>query len=213
MQPGVSVDYTLAAAKAARKVIAQVNRFMPRTHGNSFLHVSEIDCFVEHDQPIIELPPATTSDVEQAIGAHCAALVEDGSTLQLGIGSLPDAVLSCLKDKKDIGIHSEMISDGVVSLVEAGVINCQRKTLHNGKIVVSFLMGTRKLYDFVDDNPMMHMAPVDYVNDPYVIRQNTRNGLHQLLRSGGPDGPGLLREHRPQADQRGRRAGGLRARR
>jgi 4-hydroxybutyrate CoA-transferase len=171
---GVSVDYTLAAAKSAQLVIAQVNRHMPRTHGNAFLHVTEIDHFVEHDRPIIELPMAATSEVEKAIGAHCAALIEDGATLQLGIGSLPDAVLGCLRDKKDIGVHSEMISDGVVDLVEAGVVNCRRKTLHNGKIVASFLMGTRKLYDFVDDNPMMHMAPVDYVNDPYVIRQNAK---------------------------------------
>jgi 4-hydroxybutyrate CoA-transferase len=171
---GVSVDYTMAAAKSARLVIAQVNRHMPRTHGNAFLHTSEIGYFVEHDRPIIELPPAAISEVERAIGAHCAALIEDGSTLQLGIGSLPDAVLSCMKDKKDIGIHSEMISDGVVDLVDAGVINCLKKTWHNGKIVASFLMGTKKLYDFVDDNPMMHMAPVDYVNDPYVIRRNAK---------------------------------------
>jgi 4-hydroxybutyrate CoA-transferase len=171
---GVSVDYTATAARCARTAIAQVNRCMPRTLGDSFIHVSEIDAFVEQDEPLIELKPAAISEVEAKIGENCADLIEDGATLQLGIGSLPDAVLHALTAKRDLGIHSEMISDGVVSLVEAGVVNNSRKTLHRGKIVVSFLMGTRRLYDFVDDNPMIHMAPVDYVNDPYVIRQNER---------------------------------------
>jgi 4-hydroxybutyrate CoA-transferase len=169
---GVSVDYTITAARYATKVIAQVNRNMPRTLGDSFLHISEIDAIVEHDAPVIELKPAVITPVEEQIGKNCASLVEDGDTLQLGIGSLPDAVLHSLKNKKHLGIHSEMISDGVVDLVEAGVVDCSRKTLHKGKIVVSFLMGTTKLYDFVHDNPMVYMAPVDYVNDPYIIRQN-----------------------------------------
>ncbi len=169
---GVSVDYTITAARYAKITIAQVNRHMPRTLGDSFIHVTELDAIVEQDAPVIELKPAVITKVEEKIGKNCASLIGDGATLQLGIGSLPDAVLHSLKDKKDIGIHSEMISDGVVDLVHAGVINCARKTLHKGKIVVSFLMGTRKLYDFVDDNPMVYMAPVEYVNDPYVICRN-----------------------------------------
>ncbi|MHA6512819.1 acetyl-CoA hydrolase/transferase family protein [Tessaracoccus sp. Z1128] len=169
---GVSVDYTKPAAEAARIVIAQVNREMPRTMGDSFLHVTQIQHFVEADVPVIELPPPNIGEVEQAIGRHCASLVRDGDTLQLGIGAIPDAVLKELGDKKDLGIHSEMFSDGVVDLIEAGVVNNSRKTLNPGRCVVTFLMGSRRLYDFVDDNPMIQMAPVDYVNDPVVIAQN-----------------------------------------
>ncbi len=171
---GVSVDYTVAAAESAKLVIAQINPQMPRTLGESFIHVSNIHWFVERDEPIIELAPAKATDIEKAIAQECASLIEDGSTLQLGIGSLPDAVLNCIVNKKDLGIHSEMISDGVANLVEMGVINCSKKTLLKGKIVVSFLMGTKKLYEFAHDNPMIHMAPVDWVNDPYIIRQNEK---------------------------------------
>jgi 4-hydroxybutyrate CoA-transferase len=169
---GVSVDYTSTAARHAKLVIAQVNKYMPRTLGDSFIHVSEIDVFVEHDAPLIELAPPVITAVEEKIGQNCAELIQDGDTLQLGIGSLPDAVLHALTHKKDLGIHSEMISDGVVKLVEEDVITNMKKTLHRGKMVVSFLMGTPKLYEFVHDNPMVYMAPVNYVNDPYVIRQN-----------------------------------------
>lgn len=171
---GVSVDYGKAAAKKAKLLIVQVNERMPRTLGDSFLHVSEIDHFVESNREIIELAPPEISEVEEAIGQNCASLIEDGSTLQLGIGSLPDAVLKSLKDKKDLGIHSEMFSDGVVDLINEGIINNQKKTLFPGKAVVTFLMGTRKLYDFADNNPMIYMAPVDYVNNPYVIAQNAK---------------------------------------
>lgn len=169
---GVSVDYTKPAAEAARTVIAQVNPQMPRTMGDSFLHVSDIDHFVETDVPLLELPLPCIGPVEQAIGRNCAELVRDADTLQLGIGAIPDAVLKELGDKSDLGIHSEMFSDGVVDLIEAGVVNNRRKTLHPGRCVVTFLMGTRRLYDFVDDNPLIQMAPVDYVNDPRVIAQN-----------------------------------------
>jgi 4-hydroxybutyrate CoA-transferase len=127
---------------------------------------------VYEEEPLIELPIAQTTDVERAIGRHCADLIDDGATLQLGIGSLPDAVLAYLGDKQDLGIHSEMFSDGVVNLVEAGVVTNARKTLHPDKLVASFLMGTRRLYDFADDNPGVYMAPVDYVNDPYIIAKN-----------------------------------------
>jgi 4-hydroxybutyrate CoA-transferase len=169
---GVSDDYTKPAAECADIVIAEVNENMPRTLGDSFIHVSNMDYIVESSHPLIELKPAKLGEVEKAIGKNCAELIEDGSTLQLGIGAIPDAVLMFLKDKKDLGIHSEMISDGVVELVEAGVINNSRKTLHPGKIVVTFLMGTRKLYDFIDNNPMVECYPVDYVNNPLVIMKN-----------------------------------------
>ena len=169
---GVSVDYTLPAARKARKVIAQVNEQMPRTLGDTTLHVSEIDAFVVKSEPVITLALPKIGEIEQKIGENCAKLVEDGDTLQLGIGAIPDAVLLFLKDKKDLGIHSEMISDGVVELIEAGVITNKKKTLHKNKTVVTFLMGTQRLYDFADDNQSVAMYPVDYVNDPYVISQN-----------------------------------------
>ncbi|HHY91627.1 MAG TPA: 4-hydroxybutyrate CoA-transferase, partial [Clostridiales bacterium] len=142
------------------------------TLGDSFIHVSEIDYIVEVSYPVDELAPPEIGEVEKAIGEYCASLIEDGSTLQLGIGSIPDAVLLSLKDKKDLGIHSEMFSDGVVELVEAGVINNSKKTLHKGKMVVTFLMGTKRLYDFVHNNPCVEMYPVNYVNNPAVIAQN-----------------------------------------
>jgi 4-hydroxybutyrate CoA-transferase len=171
---GVSNDYTKPAADSAKIVIAEVNKQMPRTFGNSFIHVSDIGFIVEADYPIIELPLPKIGEVEKAIGKNCAKLIEDGSTLQLGIGAIPDAVLLFLKGKKDLGIHSEMISDGVVELVEAGVITNKKKTLHPGKMVVTFLMGTKRLYDFVNNNPSVEMYPVDYVNDPTVIMQNSK---------------------------------------
>ena len=169
---GVSVDYTKTAAEEADLVIAQVNQNMPRTLGDSFLHVTRFDCIVESCTPVIELPPPKISQVERAIGQNVAQLVRDGDTLQLGIGAIPDAVLRFLGDKNDLGIHSEMFSDGVVELVERGVINNRRKTLQPGKSVAAFLMGTRRLYDYAHRNPAVMMAPVDYVNDPRVICQN-----------------------------------------
>lgn len=169
---GLSCDYTKPAAECAKLVIAELNAQMPRTMGDSFIHISELDFIIETDYPIVELPPPQIGDVERAIGENCAKLVNDGSTLQLGIGAIPDAVLLFLKDKKDLGIHSEMFSDGVVELVEAGVINNSKKTLHPGKMVVTFLMGTKRLYDFVHNNPAVAMYSVDYVNNPCVIMQN-----------------------------------------
>lgn len=169
---GVSVGGTKPACLNAKMVIAQVNDQMPRTMGESFLHVSQLTCCVEASTPLPELGGGTIGEVEEAIGRNVASLVEDGSTLQLGIGTIPDAVLKFLGDKKDLGIHSEMFSDGVVELVEAGNITNQKKTLHRGKSVATFLMGTRRLYDYVDNNPAVAMYPVQYVNDPYVIAQN-----------------------------------------
>lgn len=168
---GVSVDYSYEAVMTAKLVIAQVNAQMPFTYGK-LVPVDQIDCFVEHTAPVIELPPPKIGETERAIGEYCASLVHDRDTLQLGIGAIPDAVLAFLKEKKDLGIHSEMFSDGVVELVESGVITNQAKTLNRGKCVANFLMGTRRLYNFVDHNPDVLVLPVDYVNNPIVIAQN-----------------------------------------
>lgn len=171
---GVSVDYTLEAVKQAKLVIAQVNPQMPWTGPYSLVSVKDLDCIVEHEAPIIELKPPKIGDIEKAIGEHCASLVPDGATLQLGIGAIPDAVLLFLKHKKDLGIHSEMFSDGVVDLYQKGVITGANKRLDKGKMVAAFLMGSKKLYDFVDDNPDVMMRTVDYVNNPAVICQNPK---------------------------------------
>ncbi len=171
---GVSVDYTMQAIKSAKTVIAEVNPNMPRTLGNSYIRVEDIDYFVACDLPIIELDQPQIGDVEREIGRNIASLIEDGSTLQLGIGAIPDAVLKFLNDKNDLGIHSEMFSDGVVELAEAGIITCKHKTLHPGKMIVTFLMGSKKLYQWVNENPMVEMYPVDYVNDPFVVMRNDK---------------------------------------
>lgn len=168
---GISVDYTQPVAECARQVLAQMNCNMPRT-GGAKIHLDDIDFIVQQDEALIELKPPAIGDIERAIGENVASLVQDGATLQLGIGAIPDAVLLFLKDKKDIGIHSEMFSDGIVALAEAGVVTNKRKKIHPGKFIATFLMGTRKLYDFVDNNPDVEMYSVDYVNDPYIIGQN-----------------------------------------
>ncbi len=170
---GVSVDITKSAVESARLVIAQVNRHMPRTPGNSFLHVKQIRFLVEHDEPLLEWPVvAEPDDVTRQIAANVARLVSDGSTLQVGIGRIPDTILSTLTDKNDLGIHTEMFSDGVMKLVKLGVITCDRKTFHRGKIVGSFAAGSQALFDFVDNNPMVEMRPSEYTNDPTIIARH-----------------------------------------
>ena len=169
---GVSCDYTKPAAKLAKIVIAEANDRMPFVGGDNLIHVSEIDYIVETSNQIFELPAPKIGETELAIGRNCASLVEDGSTLQLGIGAIPDAVLMSLKDKKDLGIHTEMFSDGVVELVELGVVNSSKKSIHKGELVSTFLMGTQRLYDFVNNNDSVKLYPVDYVNHPTVIMQN-----------------------------------------
>ncbi len=168
----LSCDYAVAAAKKARVVIAEMNDQLPFTSGGTLLHVTELTHIVPVNYTPPLLQPAKIGPVEEAIGRNCASLIKDGDTLQLGIGAIPDAVLAELKDKKHLGIHTEMFSDGVVDLVEAGVIDGECKTLHKGKLVATFLMGTRKLYDFVDCNPNVALYSVNYVNDPYVIAKN-----------------------------------------
>lgn len=169
---GISADYTVAAAESASLVIAQVNRRMPYTQGAK-IHLSQLDIIIEQDEELVELAPPPIGEVERRIGERVAKLVPDGATLQLGIGAIPDAVLQFLQTKKDLGIHSEMFSDGVVELVERGIITNRNKSSHPNVCMATFLMGTRKLYDFVDRNPSVELQPVDYINDPFVVGQQT----------------------------------------
>ena len=169
---GVSVDIVKCAIDAAKVVIAEVNPRMPRTHGDAFVHQSRLGRCVDVDHAIPELAPDAPNETDHAIGAHVASLVRDGDTLQTGIGAIPNAVLAALAHHRDLGVHTEMFSDGVVDLVEKGVITNARKTLHKDKLVTSFVMGTSRVYAFVDDNPMIEMHPSEYVNDPFVIAQN-----------------------------------------
>jgi acyl-CoA hydrolase len=171
---GTSVDATLAATHAATTVIAQLNQAMPRTLGDSFVHIDEIDLGVEVDQPPHEHLSPAIGDVERMIGAFVGELVPDGATIQMGIGSIPAAVGLALRDKRDLGVHTELFTDAVLDLVEAGAVTGARKEINRGKIVSAFLMGSQRLYDFVHDNPMIEMRPVDYTNDTAVIRRFRR---------------------------------------
>ena len=171
---GVSTDVVKPATEAAGLVIAEVNEQMPRTLGDSFLHVDDIDFLVPVDYPILETQVGVADEIARNIGKYIATLIEDGSTLQMGIGTIPDSVLYYLRDKKDLGVHTEMFSDGMMHLVELGVITNMKKTLHKGKNVAAFCMGSRKLYDFVDNNPFIEFRPVSYTNDPFIISQNDR---------------------------------------
>ncbi len=171
---GTSVDIAIAGVKAAKKVIAQINPRMPRTLGDGIVSVHEFDAMVFAEVELPEIIPTTPSEIAMRIGAHCAGLVENGATIQTGIGSIPNAVLASLSHHKELGIHTEMFSDGIIPLLEKGVITNQHKKKHRGKSVTSFLMGSRKLYDFVDDNPSIAVLGIDYVNDTSVIRTNPK---------------------------------------
>ena len=172
MSLGVGVDCTLTAARCARYVIAEVNDRMPRALGDSFLHVSKVSAIVETSHPLAELHPVPFTELQHRIAQNVASLIPDGATLQMGIGGIPDAVLTCLRDRKDLGIHSEMVSDGVIPLIESGVVNGEKKTLHTGKVVAGFVLGTHRLANFIHDNPIFEFHPTSYVNDPFVIAQN-----------------------------------------
>ena len=171
---GISVDVGLAAIETAKLVIAVVNRNMPYTYGDGEIDLDRIDFLVEDDSPLDETHFPLPNEIERAIGRHCAELVEDGSCLQLGIGAIPNAVLSQLSDRKDLGIHTEMFADGLLPLVEAGVVNGSRKKIDRGKIVASFLMGSRRVFNFVDRNPMVRMREAAYTNDPFRIARNPK---------------------------------------
>lgn len=168
---GVSVDIVKKAAENASLVIAQVNPHMPRTLGNSFLHAYDVDILVPGEEPVLEVQPPEIDEVTRQIAENLASLIEDGSTLEVGIGRIPQALLGFLKDKKDLGLHTEMITDGVVDLIQAGVVTGARKTLDRGKVVASFCLGTRKLYDYVHNNPVFSFQPTEYVNNPSIITQ------------------------------------------
>ncbi len=171
---GVSVDIVKAAAESAAVVVAQVNPQMPRVLGDSFIHVDDIDYAVEFDEPLLELPVHPPTDISEKIGVYIADLIDDGSTIQIGYGSIPNACCCSLLDKRHLGVHTEMFSDGLINLIEAGAVDNSRKTLHRGKLIASFCMGSRRLYDFIDNNPMVEFHPSDYTNNPFIIAQNER---------------------------------------
>jgi acyl-CoA hydrolase len=171
---GVGVDITMSAAQVAKAVIAQVNPEMPRVHGDCFIHISKITYIVEHAAPLLEMPQGTPDEISMKIGQLIAERIEDGSTLQMGIGAIPDAFLMALEGRRDMGIHTEMFSDGIIPLVESGVINNSRKTLHPGKIVAAFMLGTKRIFDYCHENPIIEFHPCRYTNNPAVIAQNER---------------------------------------
>ncbi len=173
---GAESGLTISGAEVAKVVIAQVNEQMPRTLGDTAMHIDKMHYIVPSNTPLFEMPMGDDADqvVVEKIAAHIAKLIPDGATMQLGIGALPNAVLKFLFEKKDLGIHSELISDGVIDLVEAGVVNGSRKSLHPNKITCGFLLGTKRLYDWVDNNPMVELHRTEYVNDPFVVAQNDR---------------------------------------
>ncbi len=169
---GVSVDIVKSAASNAKYLIAQVNSNMPRTMGDSFIHVNNIDMLVPCDEPMIQIPIHEPDETLRKIGQNIARLIEDGSTIECGIGQIPQALAEFLRDKKNLGVHTEMFSDWIIELVECGAITCSKKTINRGKVIASFCMGSQRLYDFVDNNPFFEFHPTEYVNDPYVISQH-----------------------------------------
>jgi len=171
---GVEALASNAAAENAKKLIVQINDKMPRTLGDCFIHVSRVHKAVETSDPLPMLDIKEPNEVEQKIGGYIADLVEDGSTIQLGIGGIPNAALAAMRVKKDLGIHTEMVSDGVMQAIEAGFVNGSKKNVHHGKVVATFILGTEQLYDFAHNNPLFEMHPVNYTNDPFVIAQNDK---------------------------------------
>lgn len=174
MSFGVEILASKAAAEKAKIIIAQVNDQMPRVLGDSFIHVSRVHKIVEISEPLPELERAPMTEVEQRIGQYIADLIDDGCTLQLGIGGIPDAVLASLRNRRELGIHTEMVSDGVMEAIEAGIITGSRKTLHPSKVILTFILGSRRLYDFADNNPVFEAHPTDYTNHPFIVAQNEK---------------------------------------
>ncbi len=171
---GVSVDIVKSAAANARYTIAQVNQSMPRTMGNSFIHVNAIDMLVPYDEPIIEIPTPESNETLRKIGQNIARLVDDGSTIECGIGRIPQALADYLVYKRDLGVHTEMFSDWIIDLIECGAVTCAKKTINRGKVVASFCMGSKRLYDYINNNPFFEFHPTEYVNDPYIIAQHEK---------------------------------------
>jgi len=174
MSLGVSIDASLTAAQCARHVIVEINDQMPRTLGDTFLHVNRVDAFVETSHPLAQYPVHEISDVHRAIARHVAPLIPDGAVIQTGIGGVPEAVLGMLNDHQDLGIHSEMVPDSVVKLIQSGVINNERKAIHRHKVIAGFVLGTKMLFDFIHNNPVFEFHRTAYANDPFVIAQNDR---------------------------------------
>ena len=168
----LGADYTMAAVKKARAIVLEVNPNVPFANGNCHVHISQVTALVESDEPILEVPLPKIGPVQEAIGKYVADMIDDGSTLQIGYGGIPDAVVMQLTHKHDLGIHTEMIGDGIMSLVESGAVNCRKKNYLPGKMVATFALGSKKLYSFMHRNPMLEMHPVDYTNDPYLAGQN-----------------------------------------
>ncbi len=181
---GTTVDCTLTAVRLARTVIAEVNPQMPRTHGETAIHISHLTAVVESDRPLLELHTEPFNEMHMRVARNVASLIPDGATLQTGIGGISEAVLHCLDDKRNLGIHTEMCPDGVVDLMESGVMNGEGKSIHRGKAVVAFVLGTKRLFDFIHDNPCFEFRPIKYTNDPFVVAQNERmvaiNGALQV---------------------------------
>jgi acyl-CoA hydrolase len=174
MSLGPSVDISVTVAECARHVIVEINDQMPRTLGNAFLHVSRVDTFIETSHPVVEYPKHEITDLHRAIARNVASLIPDGATIQTGIGGIPEATLALLGNHKDLGVHSEMVPDGVVELIRSGVINNERKTLHPHKVIAGFVLGSKLLFDFIDNNPIFEFHPTAYANDPFLIAQNDR---------------------------------------
>ena len=210
---GTSVDATLAAIECAKTVIAVVNRYVPRAWGQAIIPMDMIDIFVEDNTPLLPAEFHAPNEIEEAIGRNCAELIEDGACLQMGIGAIPNAVLEQLEGHKDLGIHTEMFADGVLKLVEKGVINGDRKGIDKGKMVSTFVMGSPKCYEFLDDNPMVAMMDVGYTNNPFNIAQNPsaepEDHSHQLRPPGRSDRTGMRRLARHEILLGGRRPGGF----
>ena len=177
---GVDVGTIKTAAEKAKLIIAQINTEMPRSLGDSFIHINKINHIIEHSEPIQELPqvdPNTSEEmlkIYDEIGKNTAELIENGATLQMGIGAIPDSVMKYLRDRRNLGIHTEMFSDGLINLVEEGIVNGEEKTIHPGKIIAGFVLGTKRLFKFIDNNPVIEFHPQEYVNDPFVIAQNKK---------------------------------------
>ncbi len=184
MTLGTTVDCTQTAIRAAKFVIAQVNDRMPRTHGDTAVHIGRIHAIVEANEPLHELPAEPFTELHMRVARNVASLIPDGATLQTGIGAISEAVLRCLDDRRNLGIHTEMCSDGVIDLMERGIMNGEGKSLHRGKAVATFVLGTRRLFDYIHDNPSFEFLPIKYVNDPFVVAQNDRmvaiNGALQI---------------------------------